>query len=43
MDEVTTHLKQTYSELQRKPERDLLKQVKWHFDQITADVTGTNI
>ena len=36
-------MKQNFGEWQRKPERDLIKQVAWHFDKITADVTGTNI
>ena len=43
LDDTAAYLKQNFGELQRKPERDLVKQVAWHFDKIVAEVTGTNI
>jgi hypothetical protein len=43
LDDTAAYMKQNFGEWQRKPERDLIKQVAWHFDKIVADVTGTNI
>ena len=43
LEEVVQHLKSTYSELQRKSEKELQKMVKWQFDSIVQAVTGTNI
>ena len=43
LEEVVQHLKSTYSELQRKSEKELQKMVKWQFDNIVQAVTGTNI
>ena len=36
-------LKKQYNEYQRIAEKDFIKKIKWQFDNITAEVTGSNI
>lgn len=43
LEDLVTHLKRTYGELQRKTEKEIMKMVKWQVDRIVQDVTETNI